>query len=402
MRWLAMSDRRVVTLPEPTAVEQEHSLKLQGRLFEAIDSGDGFLPFDRYMEMALYEPGLGYYVAGARKFGESGDFVTAPEISPLFSQCLAVQCAQVLEPFEWPACILEIGAGSGVMAADMLSELEALDALPDHYYILELSADLKERQQTTLQERVPRLIQLVQWLDALPQDGFHGVIVANEVLDAMPVSVFSYGEDGVQELGVGRDADALTWKARDAGEALTSEVLRLKADAGYEWSDGYRSEVNANILPWLKALADSISQGAVLLVDYGYTRSEYYHSDRSEGSLVSFYRHRMVDDPLRFPGLQDITSSVDFTAVAEAGESVGLELQGYTSQAYFLMANGLEQKYQQALVDSDEKKRLMLSQQIKQLTLPSEMGERFQVIGFSKNVDLQLQGFTLHSLTHKL
>lgn len=397
-----MPDKRLLTLPEPDAVEQDHSDRLLDRIKAAIDSGEGFLPFDQYMQMALYEPGLGYYVAGARKFGEDGDFVTAPEISPLFSRCLASQCAQVLETFERPACVLEIGAGSGVMAADMLSELEALDALPDHYYILELSADLRERQREIITCRVPHLAQSVKWLDALPANGFHGVVVANEVLDAMPVSVFSYEESGIDELGVGYDDGGLVWKARQAPDALAEEVSRLKQDIQADWVDGYRSELNPFLRGWMQSLADSLSQAAVLLVDYGYPRAEYYHSERREGTLVSFYRHRMLDDALRLPGLQDITASVDFTAVAEAGVDAGLELQGYTTQAYFLMANGLEQKCQQELNGADEKKRLLLSQQVKQLTLPSEMGERFQVIGFSKNLDLHLQGFALQSLTHKL
>lgn len=390
-----------LTLPEPDADEQEHSQKLMEKIRAAIRASNAFLPFERYMRMALYEPALGYYVAGARKFGAEGDFITAPEVSPLFSQCLARQCAEVLETFERPACVLELGAGSGIMAADMLAELERLDALPDHYYILELSGELQQRQRETLESRVPHLARSVKWLESLPPSGFHGVVVANEVLDAMPVCLFDKARDGFREWGVAIEGDGLAFQQRPVNDHQQRVIAELEREARSEWPVGYRSEWNPQLKGWLQALADSLTQAAIFLVDYGYPRSEYYHEQRREGTLLCFYRHRANEQPLSYPGLQDITASVDFTAVADAGVQAGLDLAGVTTQAYFLMNSGLESLVAAAM-DSDTKAQLRVSQQVKQLTLPSEMGERFQVIGFTKGLDLPLRGFSRFDLTHKL
>lgn len=397
-----MALNRSLTLPEPDAREQEHSQRLLEIIRAEIEQLGGWMPFERYMEMALYQPGFGYYVAGARKFGAEGDFITAPEISPLFSQCLAQQCAQVLETFERPACVLELGAGSGVMAADLLAELEALDALPDHYYILELSAELQLRQREALQRKVPHLAGSVKWLDSLPTQSFHGVVVANEVMDAMPVCLFQKQGAGFEELGVEQDESGeLQWLARPASATRQAELERIERDSGSLWDDGYRSEFNPRLNGWMQALSESLTQAAVLLVDYGYPRAEYYHAQRREGTLLCFHRHRASDQPLRYPGLQDITASVDFTAVAEAGVAAGLNMSGYTTQAYFLINNGLEGRVAKVM-EGDVKKQLQTSQQVKQLTLPSEMGERFQVIGFTKGLDLPLRGFARYDLSHKL
>ncbi len=390
------------SLPEPTADERAHSERLRRRIVEAIDAAGGMLPFDRFMEMALYEPGLGYYAAGARKFGEGGDFVTAPETSVMFSQCLARQCAEVLETFERSVCILELGAGTGIMAADILAELEALDCLPDHYYILELSADLRQRQQETLQARVPHLAQSVKWLDSLPPEGFHGVVLANEVLDAMPVKLFSKDGEETLELGVGHEDGELQWVAMVADAELDAVVTRLEQEAGGGWPAGYRSEYNARLPGWMSALSDSLTRAAVFLVDYGYPRREYYHPQRTQGTLTCYFRHHAIEAPLLNVGLQDITAHVDFTAVVEAGTAAGLDFEGYTSQAFFLMANGLEEVYAQRLAQADERERVKLSSEVKLLTLPSEMGERFQVIGFSKGLEAPLAGFSLQDLSYKL
>lgn len=389
-------------LPEPSAEELGHSQKLAQRIMAEIDVREGFLPFDRYMEMALYEPGLGYYAAGAHKFGEGGDFVTAPETSAMFSQCLARQCADVLEQFERSVCILELGAGTGIMAADILAELEALDCLPDHYYILELSAELRDRQRATLREKVPHLLQSVKWLDALPAQGFYGAVIANEVLDAMPVSLFAKDASGVVELGIGHENGGFVWLARPADGAMQKEVERLEQDPGVSWPEGYRSEFNPQLRGWMAALSDSLTQAAVFLIDYGYPRREYYSEQRMSGTLTCYYRHHAVEAPLRNVGLQDITAHVDFTAVAEAGSEAGLEFEGYTSQAFFLMGCGLEQVYAKRLEEADDRQRVQLSQEVKLLTLPAEMGERFQVIGFTKGLELPIRGFSLQNLGYKL
>lgn len=392
-----------LTLPEPGAEEQAHSEKLQQRIIEAIDAAGGVLGFDRYMEMALYEPGLGYYVSGTRKLGADGDFVTAPEISPLFSRCLARQCAEVLRLQPTAACILEFGAGTGAMAADILAELEQLDCLPDHYYIMELSPDLAERQRATLEARVPHLLGSVRWLQTLDGLALNGVMLANEVLDAMPVRVFAQREGEIQERSVAYQGGRLVWRDSPADDALMQAVAKISESPGVaRWPDGFVSELNQHIDGWLQTLSQHLASGAILLIDYGYPRAEYYHPQRSQGTLIGHYRQRAIEDPFWYPGLADITANVDFTAVAEAGVAAGLDLEGYTTQAWFLFANGIEQMYQQAIERADDQQRLMLSKQIKLLTLPAEMGERFQVIGFSRNLELPLHGFQLQDYCQRL
>ncbi len=392
-----------LTLPEPNEQEQAHSQRLQRRIAEVIDDAGGWISFARYMEMALYEPGLGYYVAGRQKFGAAGDFVTAPEVSSLFSSCLARQCAEVLQQQASAACVLELGAGSGVMAADVLLQLEQLDCLPDHYYILELSAELMARQRATLEEKVPHLVGSVRWLQALDGLQLHGVVLANEVLDAMPVSCFSAYPDRVVERGVTLGQNGFSWQDRTADDELRGrvEVLRRSQDVG-PWPSPYHSEINPQLSGWVAMLSEHLAAGLILLIDYGYPRADYYHPQRSEGTLLGYYRQRALEDPFWLPGLQDITASVDFTAVAEAGIEAGLELAGYTTQAWFLMANGLETLYQTALEKADERQRLMLSKQIKLLTLPAEMGERFQVIGFSRGLEAPPQGFLMQDYSQRL
>ncbi len=392
-----------LTLPEPNETEQAHSEHLRRRIAEAIETAGGWIDFSRYMEMALYEPGLGYYVAGQQKFGAAGDFVTAPEISPLFSRCLARQCAEVLRQQASVACILELGAGSGVMAAEILLELERLDCLPDHYYILELSAELAERQRQTLQARAPHLVGSVRWLQSLDGLQLHGVILANEVLDAMPVQCFSARGDQVLARGVALQNDGFVWREREADARLQEMVETLRRYSGVgNWPDPYHSEFNPNIPGWVAMLAEHLAAGLMLLIDYGYPRSDYYHPQRNQGTLLGHYRQRALEDPFWYPGLQDITASVDFTAVAEAGVEAGLALAGYTTQAWFLLANGLESLFQQALETASEVERLSLSKQIKLLTLPAEMGERFQVIGLSRGMEEAPQGFLLQDYSHKL
>ncbi len=391
-----------MTLPEPDAQEQAHSKKLQECIEAEVLAGGGFLPFRRFMQMTLYEPGLGYYAAGARKFGAEGDFVTAPELSPLFSQCLARQCAEVLERFERSACILEIGAGSGVMAVDMLAELERLNSLPDHYYILELSPDLRQRQQVLLKERLPHLFNTIRWLDSFEGLDLHGIILANEVLDAMPVETFSVLESGVHERGVASVNGKFVWQEAPVKNAsLRKQVEKLCGSYGGEWPVPYASEINPQLAAWMRTLSETLAEGAIFLIDYGYPGSEYYHPQRHHGTLLSHYRHRSTEDPFFWPGLQDITASVDFSAVAEAGEAAGLTLAGYTNQANFLLANELDILFMESSGDKLQE-RLELSRQVKILTLPAEMGERFQVIGFTKALDLQPRGFSLRDFSHRL
>jgi SAM-dependent MidA family methyltransferase len=388
-----------VELPEVSPDEAAHSALLVARIRAAIDAAGGWISFARFMQMALYEPGLGYYSAGARKIGAAGDFITAPEVAPVFSRCLATQCAEVLDSLGG-GDILEFGAGSGTMAAVMLQELEALGVLPGRYLILDVSADLRERQRETIAAAAPHLLPRIEWLDRLPQH-FSGVMVANEVLDAMPVERFVVRDGTVLCLGVAwRDGGFESVEAL-APDELRDRVLRLRDDAGDSWPDGYRSELNMGLRGWLGSVADCLERGVMLFVDYGLPRRELYAAERSDGTLLCHFRHRFHDDPLRLPGLQDITSWVDFTAVAEAAVEAGLEVKGYTTQAHFLIGNDLT-RHLSDVSGVDLVQRVNLSRQAMLLTLPGEMGERFKVIALARNCDAPLRGFAVRDLTHAL
>jgi SAM-dependent MidA family methyltransferase len=372
--------------------EQQAQLAVTTRLIaEAIGQAGGRVPFDRFMELALYAPGAGYYVNGSHKFGAGGDFVTAPEISPLFSRCLAQQCAQVLRALGG-GDILEFGAGSGVMAADVLLHLQDTGNLPQRYLILELSPDLQARQRETLQRKAPDLLSRVHWLQQLPVPGWRGVVLGNEVLDAMPVHRFRRTADGWQELYVACDGPRFREAWDDVpSPGLQSALHTLVARVG-DFAPGYCSEINLRLPGWLQALAGFLDQGAVLLVDYGYSGAEYYHPERSQGTLICHFQHRAHADPLVLPGLQDITANVDFSAVAHAALDAGLELAGYTTQVHFLIGNGIEHLL--AASDAADAGAYMdLVQGLKQLTLPGAMGERFKVIGLQRGLEQPLQGF---------
>jgi SAM-dependent MidA family methyltransferase len=386
-------------LPALTPDESAHSQRLAERLREEIAREGGWISFARFMQIALYEPGLGYYSAGARKLGAAGDFVTAPEVAPVFSRCLATQCAEVLRGLGG-GDLLELGAGSGAMAAAMLAELGRLDALPARYRILDVSADLRERQRATLQQAVPGLLDRVEWLDRLP-DALHGVIVANEVLDAMPVERFALRGGEINALGVTWHFGRFEWSETRASEPLRAAVRSRQQQAGDAWPDGYASEVNLGLAPWLASLGGALERGVVLFVDYGLPRREYYAPDRSDGTLLCHFRHRFHDDPFARLGLQDITAWVDFTAVAEAGEAAGLALAGYATQAHFLIGNGIGE-FVANVADLDVVQRVNLSRQAMLLTLPGEMGERFKVIALARGYDSPLRGFAVRDLRHTL
>jgi SAM-dependent MidA family methyltransferase len=390
---------RVDTLPEPEADALAHSAHLQALIAGEIAAAGGQLPFDRFMELALYAPGLGYYVAGASKLGGAGDFVTAPEISPLFARCLAVQCGELLDALGG-GDVLEFGAGSGVLAAELLKGLAGNRTVAPDYYILELSPELRDRQRATLAERVPELLARVHWLDRLPRR-FRGAMIGNEVLDAMPVHRFGIADGAVVEGCVvaadGRLAEA--WlEPRSPG--LVDAVNVLERAVG-PLPEGYRSEINLRLQPWLNAVAASLVAGGLLLVDYGYPRADYYRAERRTGTLLCHYRHRVHAEPLLWPGLQDITASVDFSAVALAAQRAGLELAGYTTQAAFLLSTGLD-RFLGESDPLDVVSHLTLVQGAKTLTLPGEMGERFKVIGLAKGLDHVWSGFAFRDLSDRL
>jgi SAM-dependent MidA family methyltransferase len=369
-------------------------------LQQEMHRAGGSIPFDRFMELALYAPGLGYYVSGARKFGPHGDFVTAPEISPLFGCCLARQVDQVLTELGG-GDILEFGAGSGVMAADLLSELQRLGRLPQRYLILELSAELQARQRCTLAERVPNLADRVVWCERLPGDDLHGVILANELLDAMPVHRFRVAPAGLEECFVGLVDGRLVEQWRPAtAPGLIDVGKRLLAPLG-DLAIGYRSEVNLRLAPWLRALGMRLRRGAAILIDYGYVGREYYHPERHMGTLVCHYRHRAHGDPLGLPGLQDITANVDFSALAEAAIAADFTIGGFSTQAHFLFGCGLEQLIACSDVNAVAQ-HVALMQGVKKLTLPGEMGERFKVMALTRGLEQPLIGFSVRDFSDRL
>ena len=378
-------------LPVPDTEALEHSKRLCNRIRETIQQNNGIISFARFMEMALYEPGLGYYSSGARKFGKEGDFVTAPEISLLFTQCLARQCQQVLSALQYRS-ILELGPGSGVMACDLLQALEQNNCLPEKYFMLELSADLRQRQQQLVEKKIPHLANRISWLNHLPEQPFTGMILGNEVLDAIPAHRLILQDGKFCELCVSFMDNDFTWMGRDPDEQIHSVIDRALGNIKQDLSDGYTTEINIQINPWLNSLADLLECGVMLFIDYGYTRREYYHPQKTNGTLLCHYRHHVHDDPFLYPGLQDITASVDFTSVAEAAVAAGLEVTGYTTQAHFLMDNGLEAVIKQSQLTSTID-RVVLSRQARILTMPGEMGERCKVIALTRDFSDTLAGF---------
>ena len=392
---------RVTGEPMPPLTPQEvaHSEALLARIRREIDEHEGWIGFARFMEMALYEPGLGYYSAGAAKFGGAGDFVTAPEISPLFSRCVASQCAEVLAALGG-GDILELGAGSGVMAADLLHELAALGQPPRRYLILEVSADLRQRQCALLAERAPAHFERIAWLDALPAS-LTGLIVGNEVLDAIPVERFRVQGGRVNALGVTWRGHGLGWSEMRARRELAMHVRSIERYVGEQFPRGYTSEVNLRYDALLASLAGALTRGVMLFVDYGLPRRQYYRPERHDGTLLCHFRHRFHDDPFLHVGLQDIGAWVDFTRVAEAGAQAGLELAGFTTQALFLMGSGIE-RYLAAITHAQVAERVSVARQAMLLTLPGEMGERFKVMALSRGYDSPLSGFAIRDLAASL
>ena len=360
---------------------------------QAIAKNDGAISFEQFMSLCLYSPGLGYYSGGSAVFGEGGDFITAPEISPLFGKCIANQIADVYQnDFD----VLELGAGTGKLALDVLQRLDALNTLPNTYYILEVSGSLKARQQALLMD-FPGLFKRCQWLDSWPKTPIKGAVLANEVLDAMPATLFRKAMDEtIEKAFVMSDEQQekpfhCLWQPAD--NALTTTVNALGP-----LSIGYQSEINESIPPWLASLSDSLAEGLVLLIDYGFDRATYYHPDRSSGTLMCHYQHKSHPDPFLHLGEQDITAHVDFTAVAEAAYDLGFDISGYTHQAAFLISNGITDDLE-ALPDEA---RFKANHAIKMLTMPQEMGELFKVMALTKQCDKPLKGFELIDQRMKL
>lgn len=391
-------------LPEPDDEAKKRSRSLLQCIKKACDQAGGRIRFSEFMNIALYQPGLGYYSGGLQKFGEQGDFITAPEVSPLFGQCLAGQVAEVFQNMCADAgekvFIIEFGAGSGILAVDILLQLEQLNKLPEKYLILELSAELQNRQQETIRHKAPHLYPRVQWLQQLPDNVSNAVVIANEVLDAMPVECFRINGEKTETLMLAVEDEKLL-AGYVADGSLDDKIKSIQQRSGIELADAYRSEFNPAVAGWLAALENKIKRAVILLIDYGYNEKEYYHPDRSEGTLMCYYRHRAHGDFSWWPGLQDITAFVNFTDAAYSALDAGLDMAGYTTQAAFLLANGISDLHASQVTD-EVPQQIKLSQQIKTLTLPSEMGERFKVMALTKNYDEPLKGFSMLDLSNRL
>jgi len=378
-----MDNSHGLELPAPDDDARRHSERLVARIVERIAQRGGVIGFDEYMQMLLYEPGLGYYSAGMTKFGGAGDFVTAPEISPLFGHCLAHQCERLIEQ-GCAAAVLEFGAGSGRLCAQIMQALPALE----RYCILDLSADLRQRQQRYLRDQLSaELFHKIEWRDRLPPL-FDGIVLANEVLDAMPVHLLQKQAQWI-ELGVAYHGQGFVWRPVETRGAAVEAMREIEARLG-ELPAGYCSEVNLNYRPWLNALAQACRRAVVLIIDYGYEQAQYYHAERSRGTLTCHYRHRVHADPFVYPGLQDVTAFVDFDACADAAELAGFSATGLVGQGRFLLANGLLEEAERRAGTAQTMQRLALSQQVAMLSLPQEMGEKFKVLALQKNLALEM------------
>lgn len=348
------------------------------------------MTFDEFMQLALYDLEFGYYSAGLQKFGRHGDYITAPELTPLFGQTLARQCEALLNKLQTPI-VFEFGAGSGRLCVDILRSLEQNGCLPDAYRILEVSNDLKHRQMVLVQQEIPHLAERVHWLNRWPEEAFNGVVLANEVLDAMPVTRFLKTPEALCESFITLDAhDELTEIFKPCVNHRLSDYL---AHALPTVTLPYLSEANLFIDGWVKQCSNMLNQGAMILIDYGFPRHEYYHPDRNQGTLMCHHQHLAHTNPLIHIGEQDITAHVDFTHVAEAADEAGFQVAGFTNQAAFLLANGLL-----SLLEAmpDDALRIKTQQAVKQLIQPNEMGELFKVMALTKNMDIELRGFQFY------
>jgi SAM-dependent MidA family methyltransferase len=408
-------------LPSLSPDEERHSQAAQALIRERLVAAGGWLSFEQFMELALYAPGFGYYSAGSVKMGAGGDFVTAPEVSDLFSRCVARQCADILA--ETGGEILELGAGTGRMAATILQSLATLGVLPDRYAILEVSADLADRQRTRIQQLPAELRDRVVWLDRLPETPVRGVLLANEVLDALPFRRFVVSGGGLRELGVGLEADSFVWREKPGGspadapashergaadtsasqhrapDAFVAAGNALMGELPFPLADGYISEICLRVEPWIASVSQCLEQGMLLLFDYGLPRAHYYHPQRTDGTLRCYFKQRAHDNPFTNIAVQDITAWVDFTRVGEAALNANLEVAGFATQAAFLLGTGIEALTAEP---QDVADRARLAGEARRLLLPGEMGESFKVMALCRNLQQPLRGFAHQDLRTSL
>ncbi|MDR6412680.1 class I SAM-dependent methyltransferase [Paraburkholderia terricola] len=383
--------------PGPSALAQSEALL--ARIRAELEAAGGWLPFDRYMELALYAPGLGYYSGGTRKFGLRGDdgsdFVTAPELSPLFAATLARPLAEALQA-SGTREVMEFGAGTGKLAAGLLNALDALGTPFERYSIVDLSGELRERQRETIEAAAPALAAKVRWLDALPER-FEGVVIGNEVLDAMPVRLFASGGGAWSERGVVWRDQTLAFDDRPVSAAADIALLSEIETAG----DDYVTETHDAARAFTRTICTMLARGAAFFIDYGFPRHEYYHAQRAQGTLMCHYRHRAHGDPFVYPGLQDMTAHVEFTGIAEAGIDAGADLLGFTSQARFLLNAGITEALSE-IDPADTARFLPAANAVQKLLSEAEMGELFKVIAFSRGLDDTLRAFSNGDRSHTL
>ena len=387
------------SLPAPDDAARSLSNELVRLIRDKIESGGGTIGFDQYMQLALYAPGLGYYTGGLHKLGETGDFVTAPEISSLFPRCAARQVAQILGLLGGGQ-VLEVGAGSGIFAGEMMRALLEADIEPCNYSILETSPDLRARQSARLKDGFGECFPFFRWIDDFPPKGFRGVVLANELLDALPVSRFCISADEAVEMAVGWDHDRFIWSSRYPAEALKHAIDQLLGSLSLSLPEGYTSEISLIRASWVREMLERIDAGVALLIDYGYRQAEYYHPQRAHGTLRCHYRHRSHEDPFVLAGLQDITTHVDFSAVARSARETGATVAGYTTQANFLLSTGLIESL--ATLTPGTRDHAVLSAQVKRLVLPGEMGDAVKVLALARDVDNSLIGFNERDLSGQL
>lgn len=399
MNRMQPSQETRIELPEPDSASAEHSRRVVEHIVAAIDASGGAISFAEFMQQALYAPGLGYYVAGTTKFGPDGDFVTAPETSELFGKVLARQCESVFKQIQG-GDLFELGGGTGALAEVLLRSMAARGVLPDRYYILEVSPELRKRQEDRLRASLPKLIDRIEWLSEMPED-FRGVIVANEVADALPVERFEKTDNEVLQLGVAVEAGRFVWSRMPAPEDLLTMVQHIESDLGEPLPNGYVSEASLALRHWIGDLSDCLQEGFMFLFDYGVTRREYYVREKNEGWLRCHFRHRAHNDPLILAGIQDLTAWVDFSLLSQAAQGANLQVAGYVAQAQFLLGGGLADELRDFTTRSVTA-QLELSREVKLLTLPTEMGENFKCLGLSRG-ELELpSGFSISDRAHML
>ena len=385
-------------LPSPAAHELARSQQLAQQIKQTIHDHGGQINFAAFMQQALFTPELGYYRAASEKFGKHGDFITAPEIAPLFSQCLAQFCAALLPTLAEPV-IWEVGGGSGRMMVALLRTLQKSETLPKQYYVVETSAALRERQQQFAQSQLGATAECITWCEALP-DHYNGIVLANELLDALPVQRFCRHEHHYAEQGVTVKEDALCFMETPIEDPRLLERIReIEQELGADFPSGYRSEINFSAEDWLARAGQALHQGVILLIDYGYPRAVYYHPQRNLGTLMCHYQHQVSDDPLHWVGLQDMTAFVDFTAMARVAQRNDMQLDGFTTQAHFLLDLGILSLQNNT---TDTVAQLAMTNQIKRLTLPQEMGEVFKVMAVSKNMQTMVPGFGFRNRADEL